>query len=693
MEVLFRFNMVRDASLSADEVDLVDLTQESSFQRKAAAIPSGAERRAGLHALAHAYIESSSFQNPTAASELLGPLLAVSAAIDGLLDSGRTTRAKVAEALEKALGKSPADYLASDSLEGEIASLKDSILAIKLSPQNHNKPILRLATVLRAYYLVRTFVEDRQFPVDARSLMAIHQRGLKLPDSVLPSRTPLPNRPKPPTIGDRLKDMAVYHGRLSQAIKELRTIRPAGFATVVSEERPEVLPPEKFRPFQLFEQELAIRSAALKTALRASAETVVDRESTRDSNGDNLSTLAAVRVATPYLQSAALLPDTPLVRLGKGARVAVSGRTAFKPVMPGLLGLRLSEKSQQALSSDTQKLLAELSLETSSPLSRTLDVLQKERKKVHIAAQGVVGPMAHRTFRRIGKTSVAVTSKPNPGIYCLAPDALLDYFGASPAGSALSVPTSHADIKPSGMMDLLLVKQQLKGYEAADVSHIANVLKGETNERSHRTRLETESITYSEAERTVVTEQELQTTDRFEMRRESEAAVQEETAVKGSLMVKGKYGPTVEFQVSGEASWQRKTQESERAANEFSREVTQKASEKITERVLRRETLRINRQVEEANLHSFDNTDPAANHLSGVYQFVSKLYEAQVFNYGPRTVYDIMLPEPGAFLLEAFRRRRTAAVELEKPADFDLKPSDLEESTYETLLSCMAQPT
>ena len=140
--------------------------------------------------------------------------------------------------------------------------------------------------------------------------------------------------------------------------------------------------------------------------------------------------------------------------------------------------------------------------------------------------------------------------------------------------------------------------------------------------------------------------------------------------MKGSLEVKGKYGPTVEFKAAGEASWKRKSEESEKAANSVAREVTQKASEKITERVLRRETLRINRQVEETDLHAFDNT-AGTKHISGVYQWVTKVYEAQVFNYGPRTVYDIMIPEPGAFLLEVFRRRHTAALELEKPPAFD----------------------
>ena len=82
-------------------------------------------------------------------------------------------------------------------------------------------------------------------------------------------------------------------------------------------------------------------------------------------------------------------------------------------------------------------------------------------------------------------------------------------------------------------------------------------------------------------------------------------------------------------------------------------------------------------------------TPSATGHISGVYQWVTKVYEAQVFNYGPRTVYDIMIPEPGAFLLEAFRRRRTAAIELEKPAAFEITPNQLDEYNYQTYIAAV----
>lgn len=43
-------------------------------------------------------------------------------------------------------------------------------------------------------------------------------------------------------------------------------------------------------------------------------------------------------------------------------------------------------------------------------------------------------------------------------------------------------------------------------------------------------------------------------------------------------------------------------------------------------------------EVVEKDLHSFDNSAGSGN-ISGVYQWVTKVYEAQVFNYGLRVMF------------------------------------------------------
>lgn len=683
METLFRFNIIRDAAKSRDETAPIDIATQSKFQRGAVAIPGGALRRQALVALAQAYIATTDFVAGIDKDSPFDHLERVADAVDGLIAADKVARADLATVLPASLGATPAAFLSLQNLPAAIDRLKDSLLAIKLSPADHHRPARRLATVLRAYHLVKQFDDDQAFPVDGAALRAAQRRAFRIPDGVLPGRVAPPSPAPPADPRKPLKALADRHDRLTAAIKELRAIRPSGYTAVAQVPMAGVMPPDRFRPVKLFETEQEIRQAILRTTIRSASAAATATSAERDGIG----TIAAVTAAAPFMKASAIVSDKPAVEFGRGARIALMGRADFKPIMPGVVGLRLSTTAQAALSASTRKVLVQHGLDTTDPVARTVEQLSAQRRGVFEEAQALVRPMMQKTYRRIGKTTVSIVSNRHRATHWMTP---ADLFFAlpvpPPAPSTAGVPTSHASIQPSGMMDLLLVKQQLKGYETEDVSHIANMLKGESTERVSRNRLETETILMTESERTVATEQSLETTDRFEIKRESEATLQEETAAKGSLSVKGKYGPTVEFQASGEASWNRKTQETERAATEVARQVTQKASEKVTERVLRRETLRVNRQVEETDRHTFDNSKGGA-HISGVYQWVTKVYEAQVFNYGPRVVYDIMVPEPGAFLLEAFRRRHTAAVELEKPTAFDIRPADLTEDNYQTYVA------
>ncbi len=255
MEVLFRFNVVREARRSADEVTPIDLSANTQFQQAAAAIPSGANRRDQLRALAQNFIGSAKFVSTAAANADLQRLDQVSAAVDALIEKDQTTRNDLANILPGILGTTPSAFISSPTLQGHIENVADSILAIKLSPADHGRPLRRLAAVLRAFHLVRQFVNDSAFPADAAALTAAQRRALRLPQAVLPTTPARPAPPVPPDVRKRLKELAGIHDHLTAAISELRGIRPAGFAVVSQSAIPGVLPPEKLRPIKLFEAE------------------------------------------------------------------------------------------------------------------------------------------------------------------------------------------------------------------------------------------------------------------------------------------------------------------------------------------------------------------------------------------------------------------------------------------------------
>jgi hypothetical protein len=117
------------------------------------------------------------------------------------------------------------------------------------------------------------------------------------------------------------------------------------------------------------------------------------------------------------------------------------------------------------------------------------------------------------------------------------------------------------------------------------------------------------------------------------------------------LSVSAKYG-SVEINANADVAYSLSKNQSTKAATDHAKDVTSRAVNKVTEHVRQQMTSRTTEIFEEYEEHAFDNTSGQKN-VSGVYQWVNKIYEAQVFNYGSRLMFDLMVPEPAAFLLDA----------------------------------------
>jgi hypothetical protein len=203
-------------------------------------------------------------------------------------------------------------------------------------------------------------------------------------------------------------------------------------------------------------------------------------------------------------------------------------------------------------------------------------------------------------------------------------------------------------LKTVGVADLLVVKQHLKAYQRMDIAHVENVMAKEKRSRTHRALERIEETFTTERETTRETETELETAERFEMQRETSRTIQQDQRFGFGLTLSGKYGPSVEFTSNAGADSSTSTQEATRSATTYAKDVMSRSLERVVERVREEQVVRIIREQEETNLHEFANdTD---NHVIGVYQFLEKVYESQVFNYGIRQMFDFMVPEPASYL-------------------------------------------
>ncbi|KXO06208.1 hypothetical protein AYK81_00470 [Bacillus thuringiensis] len=235
-------------------------------------------------------------------------------------------------------------------------------------------------------------------------------------------------------------------------------------------------------------------------------------------------------------------------------------------------------------------------------------------------------------------------------------------------------------IRPLGIGDLKVVKQTLVKYAKGEVAHIENVLLGEHKDRKHRRLDRTEEIFMTEKETTEAEEKDNQSTERFELKQETEKNIQSDESKQAGITVSGGYGP-VQITAQGNYATSTSISESKRASMSFAKDVIDRSVSKVQKRSLERRTRKTLQEIEEINEHGFDNRK-GKGHISGIYRWVDKHYKAQVYNYGSRLMMEFIVPEPAAFYLHSKKYKPLTGMP-EKPKNLDITHKDLTSWNYQ----------
>ncbi|MDQ0605403.1 hypothetical protein QF037_009748 [Streptomyces canus] len=223
-------------------------------------------------------------------------------------------------------------------------------------------------------------------------------------------------------------------------------------------------------------------------------------------------------------------------------------------------------------------------------------------------------------------------------------------------------------IKPVGIGDLLVVKQFLCRYELGEVAHIENVLDGESRVRRLNRIDQTDELVSVVEDTTSLEERETSSTQRFELKSETEATIQSDLSAQLSGQVSGRYG-VVEYSANAGVSYSTSSADSRRGANNFAKDVVDRSLSRIQTSVREERTTQRLTRTEELN--RFELTNDSGGNLSGVYRWVDKVYRAQVYNYGKRLMFEFVIPEPAAFVLSVFEHER----QLQRRPDIPQEPS------------------
>jgi hypothetical protein len=246
------------------------------------------------------------------------------------------------------------------------------------------------------------------------------------------------------------------------------------------------------------------------------------------------------------------------------------------------------------------------------------------------------------------------------------------------------------DIQPLGVGDLKVVKTKLLAYEPGEISDIHNVMAGETKLRIHR-RLEKAEDSFSSTS-TARSESSTDTTstDRYELKRESEQVIKTDLSVNANMSLQYTPNTMIHLTVGGGFSYNRSDTETGKLAQNFSHDVVARAASRVENSTVDQRSATRLFETEETNTHEFK---AAEEHLSGIYRWVNKRYEAQVYNYGKRTMYEFVLPEPAAFFVQSRLYGYESTLEVPQPPkrvvleapDLKFRPGDIDEATFQRL--------
>ncbi|MBG6058943.1 hypothetical protein RCH16_002058 [Cryobacterium sp. MP_M5] len=299
----------------------------------------------------------------------------------------------------------------------------------------------------------------------------------------------------------------------------------------------------------------------------------------------------------------------------------------------------LSDTAVRLLSTPAQEALRSLELDPATSAVRDMQLAVRAR---HDAAGQDLRTLSIQLGTHLGTVDDRTHHLISELIGKWKVDPVDDPAATEPVATA--APGAHTAVTPLGIADLHVVRTHLSRYERGEVASLENALPGEKLTHTVSQIDETETTNTTETEQT-------------DLRSLAQTAAEQSSGKTTAQAVGSGRGPLTSD-----------------GPETFSRTVTDAVSSSSTNRTRNTAVQRMLRRNEQAQEHLIDNAAGAGPRL-GVYQWLDKIYQAQVFSYGTRLLYDVIVPEPAALFREALARPRGEGVLPSKPARFTV-PAD-----------------
>ena len=303
----------------------------------------------------------------------------------------------------------------------------------------------------------------------------------------------------------------------------------------------------------------------------------------------------------------------------------------------------MSETAVRLLTEPAAETLRSFEIDPATASVRDIHVtLSDQHQQVGQQLDGLVIELSRAVH--VGKLSDRVAGLVGDTLGRYGLDPIDDPSAVEPIASA--PPMTKTDVRPLGTGDLCVVRTHIERYDRGEVAHLENVLPGEKLTHTLSQQEEVESTDTSDSEQT-------------SLQSMAQSAAEQNTSKTTAQAVGAGRGPLTSD-----------------GPETFSKSVMEQVSSSSTNRTRKTSVLRQLRRTEDTAEHVLENTTHNEP-LLGVYQWLDKIYQAQVFTYGSRLLYDLIVPEPAALFREALSRPRGQGAVPPKPAAFTVAAIDL----------------
>jgi hypothetical protein len=220
--------------------------------------------------------------------------------------------------------------------------------------------------------------------------------------------------------------------------------------------------------------------------------------------------------------------------------------------------------------------------------------------------------------------------------------------------------------------DLLVLREQTTCYKPSDIAYIENVSPGEFRNRKYSLTKTIEEFTEEETKVSKTQENDLQVTDRFDLKTEIEKNLSAKLDVTAQVT-----GPT--YKVTTAAGLSMSTAQTE--ARETFKEAVNKAVSTLQVDTRKTQSLRVRTENVESNEHSYlnDTTVPFVSK----YFWVTQVKKGQVFSYGLHGTVELLIPSPAMLYEHLEKVKSERGFGLKKPKHPCIAPKDIKKEDYD----------